>query len=211
MQCRICFDDGDTGTLVIPCRCRGTSSYIHRTCLEQYIRYYPDRICRVCHAPFIPFRTGLDVIYSLGVLAVLLCLIFVSNSRLLVKCAMVGLSCLVTAYFFTMSLFNRTPILFLGILLLLFLPGAHPAAVYMWLVVFGLLAFVYILSLHVPAIFILAMFVTLTMAAYVGFFTILAYRNLDAPAFSAYLGILYLSWYGWIHGREPFHARYRLA
>lgn len=211
MECRICFGDDDDESLIAPCRCRGTSSYIHRDCLEKYIQYYPDRICRVCHSPFTPFRTTYDVVYAVGVLFVLACLIFCSSSRILVKCALFAAVSLVTLYFFAMNLFSKTPVLFLGVLLLLFLAGGHPAAVTMWLIVLGLLAFVCILSLHVPAIFILAMFVTLLMATYVGFFTLLAYRNLDPPAFSVYIGILYLVWYGWIHGQEVYHVRLRLA
>ena len=34
--------------MVSPCQCRGTAEYIHKTCLEEYIRYFPDSVCRVC-------------------------------------------------------------------------------------------------------------------------------------------------------------------
>lgn len=48
-QCRICFDAN--GTLVTPCRCRGTQAYIHPECLRVYFAYYPDGVCRVCRNP----------------------------------------------------------------------------------------------------------------------------------------------------------------
>ena len=35
--------------MLAPCRCRGTSAYVHDTCLRTYFSYYPDRLCRVCH------------------------------------------------------------------------------------------------------------------------------------------------------------------
>lgn len=49
MECRICFDGDRPETMLMPCRCRGTSAYIHDRCLRIYLSYYPDRICRVCH------------------------------------------------------------------------------------------------------------------------------------------------------------------
>ena len=48
-QCRICLDTETPETMITPCMCRGTSAYIHEACFEQYLEYYPDRICRVCH------------------------------------------------------------------------------------------------------------------------------------------------------------------
>jgi hypothetical protein len=48
MECRICFGDDRPETMRIPCRCRGTSAYVHEDCLRTYFSYYPDRICRVC-------------------------------------------------------------------------------------------------------------------------------------------------------------------
>jgi len=51
MECRICFGDDHPERMLIPCRCRGSSAYIHDHCFREYIRYYPDRICRVCHGP----------------------------------------------------------------------------------------------------------------------------------------------------------------
>lgn len=49
MECRICFGDEHPETMLVPCRCRGTSAYVHDRCLRTYFSYYPDRVCRVCH------------------------------------------------------------------------------------------------------------------------------------------------------------------
>ncbi len=48
-QCRICLDTENPETMITPCMCRGTSAYIHEACFQQYLEYYPDRVCRVCH------------------------------------------------------------------------------------------------------------------------------------------------------------------
>lgn len=49
MECRICFGDEHPETMLMPCRCRGSSAYVHDHCLRTYFSYYPDRVCRVCH------------------------------------------------------------------------------------------------------------------------------------------------------------------
>ena len=49
MECRICFGTDHPETMHTPCRCAGTSAYIHDSCLRTYFSYYPDRLCRVCH------------------------------------------------------------------------------------------------------------------------------------------------------------------
>ena len=49
MECRLCFGDEQADTMLVPCRCRGTSAYVHDHCLRTYFSYYPDRVCRVCH------------------------------------------------------------------------------------------------------------------------------------------------------------------
>ncbi len=49
--CRICFD-GSGGELISPCNCSGSSKYIHRSCLDQWISsgHNPDakKICNTC-------------------------------------------------------------------------------------------------------------------------------------------------------------------
>ena len=48
-QCRICLDTENQESMISPCMCRGTSAYIHEACFQQYLDYFPDRVCRVCN------------------------------------------------------------------------------------------------------------------------------------------------------------------
>lgn len=67
-QCRICLDTENPETMITPCMCRGTSAYIHEACFQQYLDYYPDRICRVCH-----YRVPGPVLFSVDTF-ILLCM-----------------------------------------------------------------------------------------------------------------------------------------
>lgn len=53
--CRICFESGD---LISPCVCTGSSKYVHNRCLEQWLAMEPSRgySCTVCLEDFIVRR-----------------------------------------------------------------------------------------------------------------------------------------------------------
>ena len=199
MQCRICFEEGDELTLLVPCQCRGTSSYIHRTCLDRYIQYYPDRMCRVCHAHFPRHRSPREVHLCWIVFLALVALLVVSSARLLVKVALFGAATVLSVCFLQRNLFSTTPLMFLFILGLLFLPGGHPSAVYLWLALLGTSAFAYTLAYQLPMLVLLSILVTSIVAAYAAFLVVLAYTTLDSSAFTVFLSIVYLAWYGWVH------------
>ena len=35
-MCRICLEDDLVSNLISPCRCSGTSKYVHKSCLDQW-------------------------------------------------------------------------------------------------------------------------------------------------------------------------------
>lgn len=60
-ECRICFDgeiDGDS--LISPCKCKGTSAFIHKSCLNNWRQFNigrePWTKCMECHAKYIISR-----------------------------------------------------------------------------------------------------------------------------------------------------------
>jgi len=60
-ECRICFDEGtDDDPLISPCKCKGTSAYIHKSCLSTWRNFNRDReawtICMECHTGYIISR-----------------------------------------------------------------------------------------------------------------------------------------------------------
>ena len=52
-QCRICFQE-QKSELIPPCRCRGSVAYVHRRCLDRWIRFQLGRhlvaspMCEIC-------------------------------------------------------------------------------------------------------------------------------------------------------------------
>ncbi|XP_029950571.1 E3 ubiquitin-protein ligase MARCH7-like isoform X2 [Salarias fasciatus] len=52
--CRICHCEGDDDCpLIMPCRCTGSLSFVHQTCLNQWIKSSDTRCCELCKFDFI--------------------------------------------------------------------------------------------------------------------------------------------------------------
>ncbi|XP_034745308.1 uncharacterized protein march1 isoform X3 [Etheostoma cragini] len=52
--CRICHCEGDDECpLIMPCRCTGSLSFVHRTCLNQWIKSSDTHCCELCKFDFI--------------------------------------------------------------------------------------------------------------------------------------------------------------
>ncbi len=56
-QCRICLDEDDMTNLIAPCRCNGSVKYVHRDCIQTWIRFTenPDlkKKCSMCQTEYI--------------------------------------------------------------------------------------------------------------------------------------------------------------
>jgi hypothetical protein len=55
MDCRICQEEGDTSDLIVPCKCKGSCKYVHRTCLDTWRETDTDESltrCPNCHAEY---------------------------------------------------------------------------------------------------------------------------------------------------------------
>ncbi len=206
MQCRICLEEG--GDLLAPCRCRGTAAYIHRTCLDQYVQYYPDRICRVCHTRFIYYESPREVFLCWFLMVAMTLPLFFSTARIFVKLMLFLSTAVLSLHYLRRNLFDTTPIIFISILGMLFLPGGDPTAMYLWILILGVIAFVYTLAQYLSALVLLSIVVSTMIAAYAGFFVVMTYHVLDSPAFTVFISVLYLTWYAWLHSRD---MRLRLA
>jgi hypothetical protein len=50
MFCRICLEENEP--FISPCRCRGTTQYVHQHCMERWLSTNKRTQCEVCHYTF---------------------------------------------------------------------------------------------------------------------------------------------------------------
>lgn len=200
MQCRICLEDGDHTTLLSPCNCRGTASYIHQACLDRYIQYYPDRICRVCNTVF-NYESPEEIGFCYLLFIALTAILFLSKAVIVVKFSLFATIVILSLYLLRLKLIGTSLLTAIAILAIIFFPGGHRDAIQVYIVVLGTIAFVYTLSQQMSAIMLLGLVVTTMVAIYSAFFIFLAYHALDPPAFTVLISVYFMAWYGWIHTR----------
>jgi len=57
--CRICRDDDSSSELIVPCRCRGTVKYIHRECLNEWLKTVNKAVLPFAHTSLINAKCNL--------------------------------------------------------------------------------------------------------------------------------------------------------
>ncbi len=189
--------------MISPCHCRGTHAYIHRHCLDEYIRHFPDRVCRVCHQKLKIPKTVNEFVFFLWTFVFLTTILMMSHERLRVKIFFLCLIWTVGIYYYAMDLFTRSVPIVVFFLWAVFMPPATFHATVYGLFVFGTIAFVYSLGRWIPAVYLLNLFAGILIAAYVGFLTFAVFVTLDKFVFVVYLMLIYLGWNAVVHGHNP--------
>ena len=68
MECRICLESHNQKNMIAPCKCNGTSQWVHRQCIEKWI-VECDNVqakikCMECHEPYKYDIKGLSTLYK---------------------------------------------------------------------------------------------------------------------------------------------------
>jgi len=189
MSCRICLSDEFPETFLSPCRCVGTSSYIHEECLTTYLSYYPDRVCRVCLAQI---DNPADLMLSYMMVGLLGTSIMYSGVGYPIKAALAVALMATTVYYSKKRLFNDTLVGFLIPMYLVFATGTYPDTVV-----------VFLLAMYLTSL-VLTIFVTKRVLRFVflgtPLFVVLLdiVLKLDAIATAVYVSLLIFVWYACI-------------
>jgi hypothetical protein len=189
MTCRICLSDESPETFVSPCRCVGTSSYIHEECLTTYLSYYPDRVCRVCLTQIDNPADSMLSYLTLGLLGASITYSDVGHwTKFAMAAALMGMA----VYYSKKRLFNDAVAAFLLVLYLTFVRETYPDAIRIFLLALYLTSLVFVISATKRGV----LFVCLATPLCVVLFEITV--GLDAMATAVSLCLLFLVWYAWI-------------
>ena len=203
MQCRICFDSNNPEQMLSPCACSGSQAYIHYDCLTQYIRHYPDGICRVCRQS-LQYIPRLERFFFLMVILLVASLWVMTtthtNAKLL---CLLAIGCLFTVYNVHHFTNLRFMIFLFGInLVFLITDGTLFTKLYV-LSVFSVLATIYTMCLYIHPIHLL----TAVTIMFIGLYTFLlgfaALHTTDSYGVSLFVTMMFLFWNAWIQTHPP--------
>lgn len=192
--------------MVSPCNCRGSSAFIHELCLERYLEYYPDGICRVCRTDM-RARDNPDVGGALATL--LLTGIILNNAAIPV----VVKGCLLVATAYTIRGLGTAGLLswrFISILvgmsfmLVLAQHDVHSLiAINMMLLLVGTLM---TLGMYVEMEGIMACAFAAVAYVYAVFMTLRILFEMDVWTNIAAMNFVFMGWYAWYMARQPLFA-----
>jgi len=203
MQCRYCFGEEDPETMLAPCRCRGTSQYAHEACLQRYLQYYPDRVCRVCNTP-LEYERTLDRLLPCLVVPILTSMLMSSETppatKFVLFLGLLGLS----------ALFALTAVMTSGLLVACGMLGAlmlcvhHDTSLTLWaLGMLGLTMFIWTLMQYIePALLLFVLICTIT-SLYATLFAMAMSTQLDGIALAVFIIQAFLLWSAILQLRPP--------
>ena len=200
MQCRICLETDQPETMMAPCACRGTAMYIHRRCLDEHTRYYPDRMCSVCKTYMKREFPTSEVMSLMTMMVMFGAMAAVSTAHPLTKT--VGLLSLgiVTLGFSMRNCLTQDVITFaVGLCVIcLFATALLPAI--LLLVLFGCL---YTLGRYIPPAYLFVLAAVALVGLYVAVFMASIIAYVDSYMTSIVFVTLSMAWYGWLKLHPP--------
>lgn len=201
--CRICLGTDHQERLISPCNCRGSSAFIHQECLEQYLEYFPDGICRVCQ---VRMQLAEAPEIGLGVVALFFTIIVLNNAIIpgAVKLAILAGFVVMLRELGSHGLMNaRLLSMMLGMSLLL-LTAQHDALVLVIINVSLLLVGTLMTLLqYVNVEGLLACVVAGVCYVYSVFLTLRILFDTDVWTNIVFMNFLCMGWYMWNSLRQP--------
>jgi hypothetical protein len=187
-QCRICLEVDNPQHMMSPCLCNGTSRYIHDYCIDQYIHYYPDRICRVCKEE-LKYTSVLDWALFYVMMGSYIVLLFLSSVELQFKFGLVCLGTILFVIYSHYGLFQRMFIVRMILLNTIFiLLQGHVYTT----IGFTAFATLYTLSRYIPLDTLIFATMILYGGLYMGFMAYVVAKDSDIYASALFVAILYL-------------------
>lgn len=199
MQCRICLET-DNVDMLAPCACRGTAMYIHRRCLDEHTRYYPDRICSVCNTRMRREATVSEM-WGMAVLAIMVTLLmYVSSAHILTKiCVVMSLGLILTGF----SLQDCVTHDVVGLALFVGIACLSATQVFPPVIIMIVSGALYTLAMYIPVLYLLILASVCLLSLYLAVFMASLAGHLDHYTSTLVFITLTLFWYGWIKLHPP--------
>lgn len=203
-QCRICLDDAHPETMIAPCQCKGTAEFIHKLCLEEYIRHFPDGVCRVCQHPMC-LVNEIEIFFQVLMyfwFSFIICFAAIPLHTKLVYMTMLTGLFVYTTTRNVLGLLSMSVIFAVSSIFLMM----EPEYLIKTILAFGGFVMVCTTCYYVPPQYVLLIGTIGLSSVYATMLTIYIATTTDSYMTSYFIGFLSVMWLVFIHARPPFHA-----
>lgn len=202
-QCRICLDTDDPYSMVAPCNCRGSAEFIHKTCLEEYLRHFPDGVCRVCRENMLSADT-----YIIFTQVLLFCwlmgLLGMSHIPSHTKILYISMTLALLTFMGVRKLASY-PVMFLIFGMTFLVNFVYVADLIKLVIILGCLTGTATIVYYIPPqhVFMIALIGILTL--YGTLLTLFIATRTDVYMSAYFVGFIGLGWYTCVRLRPPFN------
>jgi E3 ubiquitin-protein ligase DOA10 len=202
-QCRICLDTDNPQSMIAPCLCRGSAEFIHKICLEEYIRHFPDNICRVCRTNMT--RTDYYHIFTQFVLCFWLTgLLFFSNISTHTKLVYLFMSVVLMVFMSVRKMLSYW-LMFLVFGVSVLMNAVYPSDLVKLSMFLGTLSTLATISYYIPPQYVFMLFVIILSSLYATLLLIFIATHTDPYMSAFFTGFTGLCWYTCVRLRQPFN------
>lgn len=195
MQCRICLETDHPETMTAPCACRGTAMYIHRRCLDEHTRHYPDRMCSVCKTYMKRDFPSSEAISLLMILLLFGSMTVVSDAHPVTKlCALMSLGIIVVGFSMRNCLTEGVLVFALSLSIVCLFSTSLLSVIFLLILFAGL----YTLGRYIPPPYLFVLAAVVLLSLYVAVFMASIVAHLDVYMSTTIFVTLALGWYGWL-------------
>lgn len=189
--------------MVAPCSCRGSAEFIHTTCLEEYLRHFPDGVCRVCRS-----LMGYTDFYELFSQIVIYCwlvgLLFLSEIPVHTKIVYLFMTLVLMTFMSVRRMFSY-PLIFLVFSLSSMLIVVYGADVIKLVIIVGVLMGIATIGYYIPPQFVFLLSAIVVSAIYATLLMLFIATHTDPYMTGFFVGFVGLFWYACVRLRQPFN------
>lgn len=202
-QCRICLDTDNPFLMTAPCNCRGSAEFIHRTCLEEYIRHFPDGVCRVCQTSM-AFMDGYEIFSQIVTYCWLTGLLIMSQIPVHTKLVYLTMTLALLTFMGVRKMFSYA-VIFIIFGLSAIMSVAYTSDAVKLVGIVGVLMAIATIGYYIPPQYVFLLAAIILSAIYATLLMLFIATHTDPYMTGFFVGFVGLCWYTCVRLRQPFN------
>ena len=200
-QCRICLDTDNPHLMIAPCQCIGSAEFIHKACLEEYIRHFPDSVCRVCRTNMV-FVDHYQLITQFVLYCWLMGLLFLSQISIHTKLVYLFMTLALMTFMNVRKMFSYI-LVFLIFGTCLLMNVVYTKDIQKFSLVIGTITTLATISYYIPPQHVFMLFIIVMSGLYATLLVTFIATHTDPQMSAFFIGFIGLCWYTCVRLRQP--------
>ena len=184
--------------------CKGSAEFIHKTCLEEYIRHFPDGVCRVCLKYMTPEQDTYELISQTLLYLWLTFLLSISEIPAQMKLVYFIMTIALIIFVHVRKFFTYPVILF-TFSISFFIIFVNPLDVVKLVPILGTAMMIATMAHYIPPEYLCMIVAIVLTSVYATLGMLFVATHTDIYMTGYFIGFVSLFWYTCVRLRQPFN------